>query len=75
MPVAEPELNTGVVFWTRAVAVGEGLVTITDPERPPSVCRFRRILGRCCDMVEWYDVDYNRNDWNDRNREKGSHRS
>jgi hypothetical protein len=52
MPVAESELYNGVVFWTRAVAVGEVFVTITDPERPPSVCRFRRILGRCWDMVE-----------------------
>lgn len=70
MPVAEPELGAGVVFWMRAVAVGEVSVTITDPERPPSACRFRRTLGRCWDMAEWYDADYNRNDWNDRNQEK-----
>lgn len=50
MPVAEPSVPAAV-FWTRAVAVGEVLVTITEPETPPSVCRFRRILLGCWDMV------------------------
>lgn len=62
MPIEEPEPGAGVVFWTRAVAVGEVSVTITDPERPPS--------ERCWYMVEWYDGDYNGNDWNDRSQEK-----
>lgn len=36
MTAEEPEIVAGVVFWTRAVAVGEVSVTITDPERPPN---------------------------------------
>lgn len=69
MPVAAPEPGDGVVFWTRAVAVGEVSVFITEPESP-SVCRFRRLLGRCWDMVGWYDVGNDGNDWNGRNQEK-----
>lgn len=51
MPVAEPESGAAVVFWARAVSVGVGLPTTTDPETPLSVCRFRRGMWRNWDIA------------------------
>lgn len=65
MPVGEPESGAGAVFWTRAVAVGEVPVAITDPKRP-----LREALTRGWDMVEWWMLITDKNDWNDRSQER-----